>query len=137
MQEEHHETEKELVRTGLSVKSIKKSFIDNLTFIQGKFAPIATKNDYYMALAYTIRDRLMDSWTKTSKTYFEKASRTVCYFSAEFLLGPQMANNINNLGIYENVKTALAELGLNLQDYIDHEVEPGLGNGGLGRLAAC
>lgn len=137
MQEEHHETEKELVRIGLSVKSIKKAFIDNLTFIQGKFAPIATRNDYYMALAYTIRDRLMDFWTRTSKTYFEKASRTVCYFSAEFLLGPQMANNINNLGIYENVKTALAELGLNLQDYIDHEVEPGLGNGGLGRLAAC
>jgi starch phosphorylase len=127
----------ENVRTGLSVPAIKQAFIDNLAFIQGRFAPIATPNDYYMALAYTVRDRLLDHWTKTARTYFEKASRTVCYLSAEFLLGPHLGNNINNLGIADNVRKAVEELGLDLDDLLEREQEPGLGNGGLGRLAAC
>lgn len=127
----------EVIRIGTSVASLKQAFIDNLAYVQGKFSPIATKTDYYMALAYTIRDHLMAHWTKTSKTYFEKASRTVCYLSAEFLLGPQLGNNINNLGILDNVKKAVQELGLNFDDLCEHELEPGLGNGGLGRLAAC
>lgn len=128
---------KDFVRTGLDAASIKQAFLDNLYFVQGKFPPIATKNDYYMALAYTIRDRLMNFWTKTSKTYLSQASRTVCYFSAEFLLGPQLGNNINNLGIWNEVMQAMHELGLNLSELMEQEAEPGLGNGGLGRLAAC
>lgn len=130
-------TASEHVRIGLSVPAIKQSFLDNLSYIQGRFQPIASKNDYYMALAYTVRDRLMELWTKTAKTYFEKESRTICYFSAEFLMGPQLGNNINNLGIYTNAKQAMQELGFDLEELIQQEAEPGLGNGGLGRLAAC
>jgi len=128
---------RERTRIGHSSAAIKQSFTDNLLYVQGRFPPIASQNDYYMALAYTVRDRLMELWTKTAKTYFEQESRTVCYLSAEFLLGPQLANNLNNLGIYENTKNALDDLGHNLNNLIEMEPEPGLGNGGLGRLAAC
>lgn len=127
----------EPIRTGIQVESIKQSFIDNLAYIQGRFVPIASINDHYMALAYTVRDRLMHHWTRTAKTYLENKSRTVCYLSAEFLLGPQLENNLNNLGIYSQVKKAMEELGLDLDILLDQEPEPGLGNGGLGRLAAC
>ncbi len=88
----------ELVRIGLSVEAIKQSFADNLAFIQGRFAPIATRNDYYLALAYTVRDRLMAHWIKTAETYYKKASRTVCYLSAEFLLGPQLGKQPDQYG---------------------------------------
>lgn len=127
----------ESIRVGLQVSSIKQSFLDNLAYVQGRFSPIASTNDYYMALAYTIRDRLMSRWTKTAKTYLEKESRTVCYLSAEFLIGPQLGNNLHNLDIYDQVKTAMEELGLDLNTLLEQEPEPGLGNGGLGRLAAC
>ncbi|MFA6409661.1 MAG: glycogen/starch/alpha-glucan phosphorylase [Gammaproteobacteria bacterium] len=127
----------ESVRNGLSSEAIRLAFLDNLTYIQGKFSPIATKHDYYTALAYTVRDRLMDSWTKTAHTYFQKATRTICYLSAEFLLGPQLHNNIECLGIEEEVRQAVDSVGLDLDELIDGEPEPGLGNGGLGRLAAC
>ena len=129
--------EKKPTRLALSVEAIRQSFLDNLTCIQGRFSQVATRNDYYMALAYTVRDRLLDRWIKTARTYFEKESRTVCYLSAEFLLGPHLANNINNLGISDQVKRAVKEMGLNLEELIEQEEEPGLGNGGLGRLAAC
>jgi glycogen phosphorylase len=127
----------ESVRIGNQVDSIKESFLDNLAYILGRFAPVASTHDYYLALAYTIRDRVMCHWTKTCKTYFEKESRTICYLSAEFLIGPQLENNLYNLNIYQQVKKAMSELGLNLDILIDQEPEPGLGNGGLGRLAAC
>ena len=132
-----NKSNEEPVRTGNQVTSIKQDFNDNLAYIQGRFAPVASSNDYYMALAYTIRDRLMDRWTKTAKTYFTNASRTICYLSAEFLLGPQLGNNLNNLGIYTQVKKSMEELELNLDELLEQESEPGLGNGGLGRLAAC
>ena len=124
-------------RTGLSVETLKRAFLDNLFYIQGKFPKIATKNDYYMALAYTVRDRLLHHWLNTDETYTVKTSRTVAYFSAEFLMGPQLGNNLTNLDIYEPVRQAVEELGLNLNELIETEEEPGLGNGGLGRLAAC
>lgn len=132
-----NKSSEEPIRIGNQVTSIKQDFNDNLAYIQGRFAPIASPNDYYMALAYTVRDRLMERWTKTAKTYFTKASRTICYLSAEFLLGPQLGNNLNNLDIYDTVKKSIEELGLNLDELLEQEPEPGLGNGGLGRLAAC
>jgi starch phosphorylase len=127
----------ESIRTGLSVESIKRAFTDNLFYVQGRFWDVATPNDYYQALAYTVRDRLLHHWIRTAQCYKDQRSRTVCYLSAEYLLGPQLAKNLINLGIYDNVRQAVAELGLNLNELLEQEEEPGLGNGGLGRLAAC
>lgn len=124
-------------RTGLRVETLKRAFADNLFYIQGKFPAIASKNDYYMALAYTVRDRLLRRWLNTAETYTRNASRTVAYMSAEFLMGPQLGNNLINLGIYDQVNQAMQELGLDLRELLEEEEEPGLGNGGLGRLAAC
>ncbi|WP_298617456.1 glycogen/starch/alpha-glucan phosphorylase [uncultured Thermosynechococcus sp.] len=124
-------------RTGTSIETLRRAFMDNLFFIQGRFPEVATKNDYYLALAYTVRDRLLLRWLNSAKTYREQGSRTVCYLSAEFLLGPHLGNNLVNLGLYEAVEEAVRQTGLNLKELLDQEEEPGLGNGGLGRLAAC
>jgi starch phosphorylase len=113
------------------------AFRDNLAYMQAKFPEVATTNDKYMALAYSVRDQLLHRWISTAQTYYQKRCRTVCYLSAEFLIGPQLANNIVNLGIYEQARIALKKIGLDLETLLDHEEEPGLGNGGLGRLAAC
>ena len=120
-----------------SATEIKKDILNNLFCHQGKFPEVATLNDWYLAVSQTIRDRMMKRWIYSSHAYFEKQSRTVVYLSAEFLLGPQLENNILNLGIMEQVKEALSLLRLNYEDIINAEEEPGLGNGGLGRLAAC
>ena len=124
-------------RTGLSITTLRRAISDNLLYLQGKFPGIATTNDYYLALAYTIRDRLLQRWIATTQTYIKSDIKLVCYLSAEFLVGPHLGNNLINLGIYDLVDQAIAESGLNLSELIDQEEEPGLGNGGLGRLAAC
>ena len=124
-------------RTGLSKEALKRSFLDNLFFLQGKFPALATKHDYYLALAYTVRDRMLQRWISTAKTYTQHGSRTVAYLSAEFLLGPHLGNNLLNLGIDGQVRQAIRELGLSYEELLGQEEEPGLGNGGLGRLAAC
>ncbi len=124
-------------RTGLSVETLKRAFADNLFFIQGKYDSIATPKDYYMALSYTMRDRLLQRWLKTMKTYAEQNVKQVYYLSAEFLMGRHLGNSLINLDIYDNVKQAMAESGLNLEEILEMEPDPGLGNGGLGRLAAC
>ena len=124
-------------RTGLKVETLRRAMADNLFYIQGKFPGTATKNDYYMALAYTVRDRLLQRFLATIQTYLKKNVRVVCYLSAEFLVGPHLGNNLINLGISDQVNQAVVESGLNLQELIEQEEEPGLGNGGLGRLAAC
>src|ERR1017187_3865597 len=90
-----------------------------------------------MALAYTVRDRLLRRWISTASTYTREGSRTVAYFSAEFLLGPHLVNNLINLGIEQPVREAIRDLGLSFEELVGQEEEPGLGNGGLGRLAAC
>lgn len=124
-------------RTGTAIASLKRAFLENLYYVQGKPATLATRNDYYMALAYTVRDRILQCWNSTAVTYTEQKTRTVCYLSAEFLLGPHLGNNLINLGLYDKMKQAIHELGLDFDSLINHEEEPGLGNGGLGRLAAC
>ncbi len=127
----------ETVRTGGSVEALKRSFVDNLFYVQGRFMPIATPNDFYMALAYTVRDRILDRWIETSIHYFEKRVRTICYLSAEYLPGPHLGLNLVNLGLFDEAQRAMSELGLDLETILEQEEEPGLGNGGLGRLAAC
>ena len=118
-------------------ESIKRAFLDNLYYRQGQFPHLASKHDYYKALAYTVRDLMTQRWLSSSRTYTLEKSRTTCYLSAEFLLGPHLGNNLVNLGIYDVVKEAIEQLGLNFEQLLEEEEEPGLGNGGLGRLAAC
>jgi starch phosphorylase len=125
------------VRTGLGLPEIKRDFLDNLFYIQARFPEVASVNDFYQALSYTVRDRLLERWVRAARRFKETSARTVCYFSAEFLLGPQLGANLHNLGIGAPVRRALEELGIDLDVLLEHEVEPGLGNGGLGRLAAC
>jgi starch phosphorylase len=124
-------------RTGLSVETLRRAFADNLFYIQGKYDEIATSNDYYMALAYTLRDRLLQRWLKTVKTYLEQNVKVVYYLSAEFLMGRHLGNSLINMEIYEKVREAVKQSGLDLDELLEQEPDPGLGNGGLGRLAAC
>ncbi len=122
---------------GRSAAALRRHILNELYCNQAKFPEAATRNDFYLALAYAVRDRLLHRWIRTARTYFEKASRTVVYFSAEYLLGPQLGHNLINLGIWEEAQRAVTSLGLCLEDLLEQEEEPGLGNGGLGRLAAC
>ncbi len=124
-------------RTASPKDALKHAFLDNLYYMQGKFATLATPHDYYLALAYAVRDRMLQRWISTASTYTENGSRTVAYLSAEFLIGPHLGNNLINLDIYDVAREAMAELGLDLEELLRQEDEPGLGNGGLGRLAAC
>jgi len=124
-------------RTALTKDAIKNAFLDELFYLQGKFPALATKNDYYMALAYAVRDRMLQRWISTASAYTKHASRTVAYLSAEFLMGPHLGNNLINLGLLEPVKQCMSELGFSFEELLQQEEEPGLGNGGLGRLAAC
>ncbi|HQQ78117.1 MAG TPA: glycogen/starch/alpha-glucan phosphorylase [Thermoanaerobaculia bacterium] len=122
---------------GLDAAAIRLSFVEKLFFEVAKFPGVATRNDHYLALARAVRDRILHRWIRSARTYLEEQHRTVIYLSAEYLMGPQLGNNLFNLGIEGPARAAMESLGLNLDELIEHEEEPGLGNGGLGRLAAC
>jgi len=104
---------------------------------QAKSPSLATRHDHYLCLALAVRDRLLHNWVDTAEVYTRQHVRTATYLSAEYLLGPHLDNNLVNLGIRHEAEAACAELGLSLDELIAEEPEPGLGNGGLGRLAAC
>jgi len=125
------------IRTGLDKEALKQAFLDALFYVQGKFPALASRTDYHLALAHMVRDRLLQRWVSTAAAYTQQGARTVAYLSAEFLMGPHLGNNLINLGIMEELRSALDELGLSLDELLVAEEEPGLGNGGLGRLAAC
>ena len=124
-------------RTGLGKETLKRAYLDHLYYIQGKVPESASKWDQYLALSYTIRDRIMQRWLQSLQEFKKSSPKTVAYLSAEFLLGPHLENNLINLDLRETMEEAMAELNLDLDELIEQEVEPGLGNGGLGRLAAC
>jgi glycogen phosphorylase len=120
-----------------SINKLKRAFAYNLFYKQGKTIRSATLNDYYLAVAQTVRDRMQHLFINSIEALSEKETKVVCYLSAEFLMGPHLGNTLINLGLYEEVARATRETGLDLDEILNHEEEPGLGNGGLGRLAAC
>jgi starch phosphorylase len=136
MKKQQKSPAKESIRTGTSPETLAQALLDNLYYVQGRPPELATRNDWYMALAYTVRDRLLHNWVQTLKTIRQDV-KVVSYLSAEFLLGPQLGNNLINLGIWDQVREAVSRHGLKLEELLEQEGEPGLGNGGLGRLAAC
>jgi starch phosphorylase len=119
------------------VADLKQSFLDHLFCGLGRVPAVATWNDAYTALALTVRDRVLKQGVQTLERYARDDARAVAYLSAEFLPGPHLATNLLNLGITEQVRQAMSELGVNLDEVLEQEEEPGLGNGGLGRLASC
>lgn len=124
-------------RTGMSKDALHRAFADHLFYTVGKYESMATKEDLYKALSLTVRDRLVHRWNKTFKTYLDQEVKIVCYLSAEFLMGRYLENNLINLGIDQTIREMVQECGFDLDEIIETEPDPGLGNGGLGRLAAC
>ena len=122
---------------GNEIKNLTREFLRHLFYTQGRTLEMATPNDLYMALAVTVRNQLLERWLHTVQNYDKPGVRIVSYLSAEFLLGPHLENNLVNLGIYDEARRAMEDLGLDFRNIIEQEEEPGLGNGGLGRLAAC
>jgi starch phosphorylase len=123
---------------GASPEALAEAMIDHLHYMQAKLPEHATRNDWYMALAYTVRDRLMDRYISTVETLAAtESAKVVAYLSAEFLTGPHLGNSLVNLGLWDAATQAVAATGQDLTALLEQEEEPGLGNGGLGRLAAC
>ncbi len=127
----------ENARTGTSVALIRQAILDNLYYVQGRIVKHASRNDWYMAVAYSVRDRMIEHCIRAIERLRHTEVKGVGYLSAEFLMGPHLGNNLLNLGITGPTREAVKELGLELDDLLAQEEEPGLGNGGLGRLAAC
>ena len=122
---------------GLDVPSIKRSVANRLVYSVGKDPLTATQRDWYHALAYTVRDRLIERWTGTMRNYYRKDAKRVYYLSMEFLIGRTLSNSLLNMGIRDECQQGLYELGLELETLRELEDDAALGNGGLGRLAAC
>ena len=124
-------------RTGMSADALRQAIEDHLRYTLGRPAALLEPKHYYHALALAVRDRMQDRWAATTQTYVDLSRKVTAYLSAEFLLGPHLGNNLLNLQIEEPARAALAALGQDIDEVLACEQEPGLGNGGLGRLAAC
>jgi starch phosphorylase len=125
------------IRCGLTVDDIKQAFRENLRCGLGRVEAYAGKQDLYFALALTVRDRLFERAVERMQDFGDAGVKGVAYLSAEYLPGPHLANNLLNLGIVDQTREAMRELGHDLDELLAQEEEPGLGNGGLGRLASC
>jgi len=122
---------------GDDVESIKYALCSHLLYTVGKEPVNATARDWFMAAAHAVRDRVTEHWMPTLNRYYQEDRKRVYYLSMEFLIGRTLVNSLINLGIYQNVRDAIAELGHDFDEVAAWEVEAALGNGGLGRLAAC
>ncbi len=122
---------------GRDVESIKKSFVNHMEYSLGKDEYAATVQDCYTSLALLTRDRLIERWIETQQSYYKKDAKRVYYLSLEFLIGRTLGNSLVNLDLYGNASQAVKELGYELEELREKEWDAGLGNGGLGRLAAC
>jgi starch phosphorylase len=121
----------------MNKEAIKRSFAQHIEYTLGKDEYSATPRDFFKSIAYGARDRMFDRWNKTQQRYHREDVRRVYYLSLEYLTGRLLSDSLGNLGIYDEARRALAELDINLEDLVQIEDDPGLGNGGLGRLAAC
>jgi glycogen phosphorylase len=124
-------------RTGLSADALRRGIVDHLRYSIGRPAAALRPEHYYRATALAVRDRMQDNRVASTQTSLDLGRKVTCYLSAEFLMGPQLGSNLLNLGIEDQVRAALQEVGQDLDVVLACEEEPGLGNGGLGRLAAC
>ncbi len=124
-------------RTGSSPEALRRAFVEHVEFTRGKNFDSAGAWDRYTALALTVRDRLAQSWVKTSRRYYQHDVKRAYYLSAEYLLGRALGNNLINMNLWEPTREALRHLGVDLTTLLEMEPDAGLGNGGLGRLAAC
>ncbi len=124
-------------RTGTDVDSLRRGISDHLRYSIGRPAAVLKPEHYYRALALAVQDRMQDNRMDSTQTSLDLGRKVVCYLSAEFLIGPQLGANLLNLGIEHAARAALREFGQDLGEILACEEEPGLGNGGLGRLAAC
>jgi len=124
-------------RTAVDLDSLRRSFLDHLQFSQGKDEHTATALDRFFSLSYAVRDRLMRRWIQTQQAYYQSDAKRVYYLSLEFLMGKALESNLINLNLYDGARDALSGIGLDLADLLGEEPDAGLGNGGLGRLAAC
>ncbi len=125
------------LRAGTSAEALRRAFIDHVEYTRGKNFDSASLYDRYLALALTVRDRLAKSWVKTQRRYYQQDAKRAYYLSAEYLLGRALGNNLINMGLWDSTREALRELGVDLTSLLEMEQDAGLGNGGLGRLAAC
>ena len=124
-------------REGTDAEALKRQFLNHLNYTLAKDRFSATKRDCYLAVAHTIRDHLVGKWIDTQQRYYNQDSKRVYYLSMEFLTGRTLGNSLVNLGLYDNCAAALHELGLDIEELRELEWDAALGNGGLGRLAAC
>ena len=122
---------------GRDVESLKQSFVHHLEYSLAKDEFSATIHDRYKSLALLARDRLVERWIETQQAYYRDDAKRVYYLSLEFLMGRTLGNSLINTGLYDDADRALKELGYDLEDLREAEWDAGLGNGGLGRLAAC
>ncbi len=125
------------VRTAMTADGLRTAIEDHLRYSLGRPAALLEPKHYYHALALAVRDRMQKRWTETTQTYLDLSRKVAVYLSAEFLLGPHLGNNLLNLQIEDEARAALSALGQDFDEVLACEQEPGLGNGGLGRLAAC
>lgn len=121
----------------ISKEALKQSIVDNVKVLYKKTIDEATTEQVFQAVSYAVKDIIIDNWIKTHKAYEEKDVKVLYYMSMEFLMGRALGNNLINLGEINEVKEALDEMGFDLNAIEDEEPDPALGNGGLGRLAAC
>lgn len=127
----------EPTRTGMQAAALQRAIADHLRYSIGRPAAALRPEHYYRALALAVRDRMQDRRVASTQTSLDLGRKVTCYLSAEFLMGPQLGNNLLNLGMERAARVALAAMGQNYEEVLACEEEPGLGNGGLGRLAAC
>jgi starch phosphorylase len=124
-------------RTGMGAAALQRAINDHLRYSIGRPAAARRPEHYYRALALAVRDRMQDRRMVSTQTSLDLGRKVTCYLSAEFLMGPQLGNNLLNLRMERAAREALAAMGQNIDTVLACEEEPGLGNGGLGRLAAC